>query len=549
VPAGLLLGPLVRHAGEDECSVWIETDAPCHVEVRPGGADRTFSVEGHHYALVHVTGLPPDAATPYEVLLDGERVWPLPGEPPSVLRTSSRDARVRIVFGSCRVAAPHDPPHTLRKDEDPRGREVDALRAFALRLRTTPPEEWPHALLMLGDQVYADEVHPDVRRRIPGDEVESFADYAKLYRAAWGEPVIRWLLSTVPSAMIFDDHDVHDDWNTSLDWVREMRGQGWWRDRIVAAFSSYLIYQHLGNLAPSELQALPLYRHLREDPDPTARLREFARRADEEARGTRWSFCWDVGPARVVMIDSRAGRVLDRGERSMVDAEEWGWITDHATGGVDHLLIGTSLPVVLGPGLHHFEAWDEAVADGAWGRAAAWAAEKLRRTLDLEHWPAFNASYRRMCALLRDVGAGRRGPAPATICVLSGDVHHAYLAQVGFRPADGVRSAVWQAVCSPFRNPLATRERRTILAGWTRTAGRVSRALARAAGVPDPEVGWRLAHDEPWFNNQVAMLELENRQARFVLDRAVPDESSGDGVRMTEVFTHAIAANAGFARP
>jgi hypothetical protein len=189
------------------------------------------------------------------------------------------------------------------------------------------------------------------------------------------------------------------------------------------------------------------------------------------------------------------------------------------------------------------------VADGAWGRAAAWAAEKLRRTLDLEHWPAFNASYRRMCALLRDVGAGRRGPAPATICVLSGDVHHAYLAQVGFRPADGVRSAVWQAVCSPFRNPLATRERRTILAGWTRTAGRVSRALARAAGVPDPEVGWRLAHDEPWFNNQVAMLELENRQARFVLDRAVPDESSGDGVRMTEVFTHAIAANAGFARP
>jgi hypothetical protein len=540
----LLLGPLVRHAGEDECSVWVETDGPCEVAIL-GSRDRTFSVEGHHYALVRVTGLAPDAATPYEVHLDGERVWPLAGEPPSVLRTHARDAEVRIVFGSCRVAAPHEPPYSLRKDEDPRGREVDALRAFALRMRSAPPEEWPHALLMLGDQVYADEVHPAVEARIAGEEVESYADYAKLYRAAWGEPVIRWLLSTVPSAMIFDDHDVHDDWNTSKAWVEEVRRQGWWRERIVAAFSSYLIYQHLGNLSPEALEELELYRELREAPDPTERLRAFAREADEEVAGKRWSFCWDVGPARVVMIDSRAGRVLDPRGRSMVDADEWGWITDHATGDVDHLLIGTSLPVVLGPGLHNLEAWNEALADGAWGGLAAKAAEKLRRALDLEHWPAFNASYRAMCELLREVGSGRRGAAPATICVLSGDVHHAYLAQVGFRPGEGVRSAVWQAVCSPFRNPLDTREQRTILAGWTRAAGAVGRALARAAGVPDPDVGWRLAHDRPWFNNQVAMLEMEGRRAVFRLEKAVP----GDRVRMEEVFSHPISANAEFARP
>src|SRR4051812_4009811 len=101
--AELLLGPLVRYAGEDECSVWAETDRPCTVEVRPGGHGRTFSVEGHHYALIHVTGLEPDTATPYEVALDGHTVWPLAGNPPSVLRTHSRQARVRIVFGSCRV--------------------------------------------------------------------------------------------------------------------------------------------------------------------------------------------------------------------------------------------------------------------------------------------------------------------------------------------------------------------------------------------------------------------------------------------------------------
>jgi hypothetical protein len=546
--AELLLGPLVRYAGEDECSVWVETDAPCTVAVNDCES-RTFSVEGHHYALVHVTGLAPDTATPYEVALDGERVWPLEGNPPSVLRTHAKDARVRIVFGSCRVDAPHEPPYSLRKDEDERGREVDALRAFALRMRATPPEEWPHALLMLGDQVYADEVPPDVKERIAGEEVADYADYALLYRSAWGEPVIRWLLSTVPSAMIFDDHDVHDDWNTSLDWVREIRRRPWWRKRVVAAFASYFIYQHLGNLSPSDLEELPLYRELREAPDATERLRAFAAQADEEVEGTRWSFCWDVGPARVVMIDSRAGRVLDPGKRSMVDAEEWDWITDHATGGVDHLLLGTSLPVVLGPALHNVEAWNEALADRRWGRLAAKGAEKVRRALDLEHWPAFHDSYLRLCGLLRDVGAGRRGPAPASICVLSGDVHHAYLAQVGFRPADGVQSAVWQAVCSPFRNPLNTREKRIILAGWTQAAGRFTRRLARAAGVPDPEIGWRLAHDEPWFNNQVAMLELEGRNGRFRLEKALPDEAGDTRVRIEEVFSHSIAPNLEFALP
>jgi hypothetical protein len=550
----LRLGPLLRHAGEDEATVWVQTDAPCEVEVRPEGfeaaRERTFTVEGHHYALVHVTGLPSDATVPYQVALDGDIVWPEPDSalPPSVLRTHTRDAKVRIVFGSCRVAAPHEPPYTLRKDEDPRGREVDALRGLALAMSHQPPDEWPHALLLLGDQVYADEVHPDVEDKLGGEPVESFDDYVDLYCASWGEPVIRWLLSTVPSAMIFDDHDVQDDWNTSIEWVREMRQKRWWRKRIVAAFESYLIYQHLGNLSPSERAEFELYEQLRNGPDPTSRLRQYAKRADQEVKGTRWSFCRDIGPARVVMVDSRAGRVLDPGDRSMVDPEEWEWITDHATGDVDHLLIGTSLPLIMGPAMHWLEAWNELTADGKWGKAVKKLAEKLRQELDLEHWPAFQMSFRRMCEHLREVGAGHRGAAPSTICVLSGDVHHAYLAEVGFPRGSGVESAVWQAVCSPFRNPLDANERRVILAAWTRPMGALTRAMARLAGVADPEVRWRLAHDKPWFNNQVAWLELEGRRATFVLQKALPAEGGAGEPRMEKVFEKSIEPNAVFAR-
>jgi hypothetical protein len=348
--------------------------------------------------------------------------------------------------------------------------------------------------------------------------------------------------------MIFDDHDVHDDWNTSIEWVQEMRAKDWWRRRIVAAFESYIIYQHLGNMSPSERREFGLYEELREGPDPTAALRAYAKRADEEVAGTRWSFCRDIGPARVVMVDSRAGRVLEPGNRSMVDAEEWEWIKEHASGDVEHLLIGTSLPLIMGPAMHWLEAWSEQICDGAWGPWAKRVGEKLRQELDLEHWPAWQTSFFHMTSHLREVGAGEHGEAPSTITVLSGDVHHAYLAEVGFRPGSGVRSAVWQAVCSPFRNPLDANERRVILAAWTRPAGRLVRALAKRAGVRDPDVQWRLAHKKPWFNNQVAWLELEGRRAKFVLVKALPPEDgSGDPI-MERVFERSIEPNRTFAR-
>ena len=82
-----------------------------------------------------------------------------------------------------------------------------------------------------------------------------FEEYTRLYWESWGDPVIRWLFSTVGVAMIFDDHDVHDDWNTSIAWLEEMRAQAWWQERIEAALCSYWVYQHLGNLSPRRARA------------------------------------------------------------------------------------------------------------------------------------------------------------------------------------------------------------------------------------------------------------------------------------------------------
>jgi hypothetical protein len=163
----LVLGPVHRYAGETEATVWVETSDRCEVDVL-GRRAHTFCVEGHHYALVILTGLEPGRTYPYEVRLDGERRWPAPGSefPPSVIRTLTPGADLDVAFGSCRVALPHEPPYTLSPDEDERGREWDALYALALRMRREPVTHWPDRLLMLGDQVYVDEGSPGVRRRI-----------------------------------------------------------------------------------------------------------------------------------------------------------------------------------------------------------------------------------------------------------------------------------------------------------------------------------------------------------------------------------------------
>jgi hypothetical protein len=267
-------------------------------------------------------------------------------------------------------------------------------------------------------------------------------------------------------------------------------------------------------------------------------LAESALKWDREVSGVRWSYCRDIARSRIVMIDSRAGRVLEPGRRSMVDGDEWRWIVEHATGGFDHLMIGTSLPLIMAPALHYLEAWNEAVCDGAWGRLAARAGEKIRQGADLEHWPAFRDSFYAMCELLREVGG--HGDAPAAIVVLSGDVHHAYLAEVAFPRGSGVRSHVWQATCSPFRNPLSTMERRGVNFGFSRAGTVIGRLLARAAGVPPPPVRWRFQPGDPRFDNQVGTLELDGRRMLARLERALPSERGHEHPALEVADEHSL---------
>ena len=242
-----------------------------------------------------------------------------------------------------------------------------------------------------------------------------------------------------------------------------------------------------------------------------------------------------------MMVVSRAGRVLTPGERTMIDEREWEWLEEHLTGDVEHLLVGTSLPVFLAPGIHGLEACNEAVCDGAWGRAAAWLGERVRRAADLEHWAAFRLSFERLAEGLRSVAAGERGAPPGSVVVLSGDVHHCYLAEIGYPKAGGARrSPAWQATCSPFRNPLSPAEQRIVRFGFSWAGQVLGAALARAAGVPRPPTRWRLAHEAPMFENQLGTLELDGRRGRLLIERAISHRHDPAAERLLPLFEHPL---------
>lgn len=571
----LRLGPLLRHVDWETgtaATVWVETDRACTAEVRcdPGGTHgggagsaRTFTIAGHHYALIPVTGLAPGSATAYEVLLDGERVWPLEGSalPPSTIRTPVPGAAaVRVTFGSCRWAA--RPAH----GHDPVG--PDALATLAARLAHVPEDERPDVLLLLGDQVYADETSDATGARLaarrdpdvpPGDGVADYEEYTWLYDESWRDPDVRWLLSTVPSCMIFDDHDVIDDWNTSTAWLADMRATPWWQERVVSALMSYWVYQHLGNLSPAELADDPLYEEVRSAPDGTAALRSFAEKADQDAASVRWSYRRDFGRTRLLMVDTRAARVLDEQSRSILDPGEARWLREQALdapGSVDHLLIGTSLPWLLPPLVHHAESWNAAMCRGERGPRWSRFGERLRRLADLEHWSAFPSSFEELSRLIAQVGSGP--DAPATVCVLSGDVHHAYVAEpewpdlpdaedredgAGDNAVVRPDARVLQLTCSPVHNSIPRPVRLGFRFGWSGVGRRLGLLFARHGRTGLPLVRWRRTGG-PWFGNQLMTLTLRGRSASLRLEQARAERKDAGRGRLTTLFERRLTAGA-----
>ncbi len=167
--------------------------------------------------------------------------------------------------------------------------------------------------------------------------------------------------------------------------------------------------------------------------------------------------------------------------------------------------------------------------------------ERLRRAVDLEHWPAFGASFAQLEQLLTGLAAGRcsvAGGPPASVTVISGDVHHSYLAAVDLPGRLGAAAGTSRPRGGLLPVSPGRAARDAVRAAAGQHPGRVAcwaRWRPRPAGARVPRIRWRITAG-PWFENMIAVLDFDGRGARVRFDRAAVDPA-GRPLLTTEAAT------------
>ena len=155
----------------------------------------------------------------------------------------------------------------------------------------------------------------------------------------------------------------------------------------------------------------------------------------------------------------------------------------------------------------------------------------------MDHWASFPDSFEEHCRLLGEIATGAIGDPtpPESIVMLSGDVHHCYLAEIELQGISGVQSRIWQAVCSAYRKDLAKSEKRAMLIFNSKAGEAIARRLARIAGVHAERAEWELVH-EPTYDNQVGCLTFAPDKAEIKIETTVG--SHWRDPKLSTVFEH-----------
>lgn len=150
-----------------------------------------------------------DGLVEYEVHADGgAQAGSWRGAPSSFVFHHARSSDgMNVLFGSC---------VDLEKDAVGRAEQED----YGAFLEDLPGRigEPVHLLLLGGDQVYTDKFLPCAARGMAGTDPDAVArGVREAYRHGWTErPAFARLLASVPSAMMWDDHDIIDGYGSYL---------------------------------------------------------------------------------------------------------------------------------------------------------------------------------------------------------------------------------------------------------------------------------------------------------------------------------------------
>lgn len=485
------VGPLVRATGPHSVVIWLELASSCVVtlEVTPllpetsaktssqekspkSTSDptksrvRSVSVGGRHYATPHLEQLQPATWYSYRISISKDnRQIDTASSHLQCFRTmdvplSTNDRALRVAYGSCRRYAT---PRT------------DALSALGRWLRDHWEQRetvWPHLLLLIGDQIYADQPADEVVQLYPQlhDGATTFEDFALLYNYTWTvDPDVRQALAVLPTYLIFDDHEITNNWNLFPQWRASKLANGQ-EQLIVDGTVAYWVYQGWGNLAYQQEPQHPLLRIMREGEqhgkDVIEQLRDEIRREVHGECSGQWSYQIPVEPP-IFVVDARSERTslfnTDEGDtyaptrilskQQMSRLQEWMNQHDDTMS-----ILVSSVPIILPPfiGFVEYISGVRLLQRGMpflrWiGQRVARLQQRLAIRMSFDHWPAYSETWREFVQLL----SKRRHD----IVTLSGDVHFSYAIEA--RASRHAR--LLQFVSTPLENKLSPRDKLLIV--------------------------------------------------------------------------------------
>jgi len=253
-------------------------------------------------------------------------------------------------------------------------------------------------------------------------------------------PAAARLLAHVQTLMIFDDHDITDDWNLSAKWETTAYGHPFSRRIIGNALAAYMLCQGWGNRPDVFGEALDAMAALTAAPDARGRLDPGAQDAliQHLLAFRQWDYMLRTQPA-IIVLDTRTRRWRNRrtpGHPSGL--MDWESLTE-----LQHELLDETAAVIVSAAPMFGVKLIEVVQ-----RIATFAG--LALTVDAENWMAHRGAASSMLNIFR------HSRTPGNYVILSGDVHYSFVYDVEVRESDRPQH-VWQITSSGIKNEFPRR--------------------------------------------------------------------------------------------
>lgn len=252
-------------------------------------------------------------------------------------------------------------------------------------------------------------------------------------------PQVARALAHVPSLMIFDDHDITDDWNLSARWEQTAYGHPLSRRIIGNALVAYLLCQAWGNQPERFDELLAQTQQLLAsaadgwlDSEPQDRLIETL------CQFNGWGYELATEPPLVV-LDTRTRRW--RSERNL--SRPSGLMDWEALSEFQQNILDKPAVLIVSPAPMFGVKLIETIQ-----RIFSWAGQPL--LVDAENWMAHRGAAHVMMNIFR------HSRTPGNYVIVSGDVHYSFVYELHIRSRDS-GPQLWQITSSGVKNEFPRR--------------------------------------------------------------------------------------------